>query len=119
MALALSESADLLRRMGPALALLAPNLRRLTLLRVIEVSRRELARMTGGQHANRLAEGLTWLDGVAAQLRRDLVDDTMQLQTQAAVSRDWAAQVAIETARCRARLLLVGAPRHVCRGRVG
>ena len=68
--------------------------------------------MTGGQHANRLAEGLTWLDGVAAQLRRDLVDDTMQLQTQAAVSRDWAAQVAIETARCRARLLLVGAPRH-------
>lgn len=115
-AVALSESAGLLDRLGPGLGALLPDLHRLTLIRVMATDARLLARLSGAEHAEQLQQALIWLDGVAANLRRTCGAAAPAIDTRAAVASDWASQVLIEAARCRANLLLLGtSPRTVPR----
>lgn len=108
----LSESPYAVQRAGPFLALLAPELTRLSLLTVVSPWLGRLARPTGDDLRALRAAGWAIVHRAEAELRGALAPFDVPFDPHVSVSADWADEITREAGRTRAELVVVGATDH-------
>jgi nucleotide-binding universal stress UspA family protein len=93
----------------PFLRLMAPDLERVDVLRVVTVGRRRYRHLTGAQGGALVAHGRAYVDRVVAELRAELGLPEPAVGGVVVVSDDWPKEIVIRASQIRARLVYLGA----------
>lgn len=93
----------------PFFRLLVPDLQVVYLLRVMDVSTITYRRLSADRAQDLRAAGRSYLQDVAADIKREFSSPSFSLDMRVVVSDDWAKEIIIHANKLKVRLIMVGA----------